>query len=229
MRPLVFSLMLLSCGVGVSPVLEAVATDTPAALTLEQRLGVDQAPLLSVVPNESRGAIEARRVQWDACYSAVELRATGGELLAHLMPLDTGSALQLDRLVVRLGDVPVFDTGLVLTGLHFHLVAADAPMVTWSRDRGFATAELNATMTVSGMLRGPSGAASPFETLTFSGVPLALGFYLDGAGQLVARFRTQGDGNPSWNWADLLEAGAASFQGTAVESLPAPAAQAHAG
>lgn len=222
MRALAVSLMLFSCGVGVSPEFEpsVEAPAVPAALTLEQRLAADQAPLLRVVASQSRGTIEARRVQWDAAYSVVELRATGGELLAHLTSVESGSALQLDRFDVRLGEVPVFDTGLVLTGLHFHLVAAEPAPVTWSRDRGFAGAELSVTMTVSGMLRGPSGVATPFESQTFSGVPLSLGFMLDEQGGVVARFRTQGDAASSWNWADLLETGAASFEGRATELAP---------
>jgi hypothetical protein len=224
MRPLAVSVMLFSCGVGVSPVFEpsVEAPGAAAALTLEQRLAADEAPLLRVLPSESRGTIEARRAQWDAAYSVVELRATGGELLAHLVPQQSGSALQLDRFDVRLADVPVFDTGLVLTGLHFHLVAAEPARVTWSRDRGFAAVELGVTMTVSGLVRGQSGAASPFESQTFSGVPLSLGFALDAAGGVVARFRTQGDAAASWNWADLIETGAARFEGSATEFMPQP-------
>jgi hypothetical protein len=218
-----FALFVFACGAGVSPLPEETPEPrAPEVLTLEQRLSAEEVPVLRLVPFDSRGSIEARQVQLDACYTEVSLRATGGGLVVRLLPLEGGSALKLERLDVQLGDIELFDTGLTLTGLHFHLVATDAPRVAWDAERVELYASLQVTMTVSGAFRGPSGVASPFETQTISGVPLELSVTLDSARRVVARFRSQGDAAPSWNWANLLETGAAKFEGRAVEVVAGP-------
>lgn len=223
MRTLFASLLLLSCGVGVSPELEfEPELEVTVAPTLERRLGADEAPLLLVIPSETGGAIEAREPQHQACYSVVDLSATGGQLMGHLVQAGEGIALELDRFDVQLAEVPLLDTGLWLTRLHFHLAAAEAFPVTWYGNRTEAVARLFVTLTVSGSVRGPSGTVSPFETQTFTGVAVDLSLTLDDQGRVVARFRTETDQKPTWNWADLLETGAAKFHGRAVELVPGP-------
>lgn len=221
MRALFASLLLLSCGVGVSPELELEPEAEVAVLpTLERRLGVDESPLLLIVPSETRGSVEARQAQYQACYSVMDLSATGGQVMGHLVRAGEGVALELDRFDVQLAEVPLFDTGLWLTRLHFHLAAAEAFPLTWYGNRTEAVARLLVTMTVSGAVRGPSGVVSPFETQTFTGVEVDLSLTLDDQGKVVARFRTGTDQKPTWSWAGLLETGAAKFEGRAVELVP---------
>ncbi len=214
------SLLLLTCGGGVGPVV-ALPEETPP-VTLESRLGAADVPVMKLMAGESRGTVEVRRPAEGPEYTSIALRATGGTLGAHLAVCDKQRVLKLDQLEVKLADVVLFDSGVELTGLHFHMAAVDLAPVQWNNGRTALSAQLTVTLTVSGSWRGPGGAVGPFESQVFKNVPLELTLTLDGSKRLVATFGSKGDQAPTWSWAGLLETGAAKFDGLAAEGEDTP-------
>jgi len=220
----VLLLPLLSCGEGVAPALATPGADPVVVLappSLEERLSGEDVPLLHVLPHDTYGSVDVRRVLLDRDYTTLPVRAAGGELRVRMVR-DRIVHVRLERFSVKLADVPVLDTGMTLTHLELRLEAGDVPEVGWLAEGTQAYVPLEGTMTLRGWLHGPSGAESPFEPQTFEAVPAELWLSLDAAEGVTARFHLWSENLPTWQWLGLLETGAASLEARAVESPRPP-------
>ncbi len=214
-------LPLLSCGEGLAPELVASGADAVVVLpkpvpTLEERLTAGEVPSLQFLPYGTRGSIDVRRTLLDETYATLPVRAIGGDLRVRMLT-DCVDHVRIERLAVKLADVTVLDTGMTLTNLQLKLEPLEVPEVDWLGEREQAYVPLEVTMTLTGGLRGPSGAESPFEPQTFAAVPAELWLSLDATEGVTARFHIWSDNAPTWQWLGLLETGPASLEARAVE------------